>query len=284
MYRIIVLVSAFVAIVILSKSVYILTQIEQSVELRFGKAVDQQTTPGLKLKMPFVDNVEFFDNRLLDLNADPKEVISSDRKRLIVDAFAKYKIIDALKFYQTVRNERSARNKLNSIIESSIRQVLGGYPLSDLLQPGRRTAIMDEMRNIVDEKAASFGIQVVDVRIMRADLPQKNSAAIYRRMQTEREREAKEFRAEGEEEANKIMSMADREQVEILAKAKEQSEIMRGSADAKATKIFARAIARDASFYDFYRSLEAYKDAIANKETNILISPDNKFFKYLYQK
>ena len=284
MYRIIVLVSAFVAIVILSKSVYILTQIEQSVELRFGKAVDQQTTPGLKLKMPFVDNVEFFDNRLLDLNADPKEVISSDRKRLIVDAFAKYKIIDALKFYQTVRNERSARNKLNSIIESSIRQVLGGYPLSDLLQPGRRTAIMDEMRNIVDEKAASFGIQVVDVRIMRADLPQKNSAAIYRRMQTEREREAKEFRAEGEEEANKIMSMADREQVEILAKAKEQSEIMRGSADAKAIKIFARAIARDASFYDFYRSLEAYKDAIANKETNILISPDNKFFKYLYQK
>ena len=284
MYRIIALIFAFIALIVVSKSVYILTQIEQSVELRFGKAVDQETTPGLKFKMPFVDNVEFFDNRLLDLNADPKEVISSDRKRLIVDAFAKYRIIDALKFYQTVRNERSARNKLNSIIESSIRQVLGGYPLSDLLQPGRRTVIMDEMRNIVDEKAASFGIQVVDVRIMRADLPQKNSAAIYRRMQTEREREAKEFRAEGEEEANKIMSMADREQVEILAKAKEQSEIMRGSADAKATKIFARAIARDASFYDFYRSLEAYKGSIANKETNILISPDNKFFKYLYQK
>jgi membrane protease subunit HflC len=284
MYKIILIIFTFVAIIVFSKSVYILDQVQQSVELRFGKAMDQETNPGLKFKMPFVDNVEFFDNRILDLNADPKEVISSDRKRLIVDAFAKYKIINALKFYQTVRSERSARNKLNSIIESSIRQVLGGYPLSDLLQPGKRTIIMDEMRNIVDQKAASFGIKVVDVRIMRADLPQKNSAAIYRRMQTEREREAKEFRAEGAEEANKITSMADREKVEILSHAQRDSEIIRGKADARATKIFARAVGRSPSFYDFYRSLEAYKASIANKETNIIISPDNKFFKYLYQK
>jgi membrane protease subunit HflC len=284
MYKIILIIFTFVAIIVFSKSVYILDQVQQSVELRFGKAMDQETNPGLKFKMPFVDNVEFFDNRILDLNADPKEVISSDRKRLIVDAFAKYKIINALKFYQTVRSERSARNKLNSIIESSIRQVLGGYPLSDLLQPGKRTIIMDEMRNIVDQKAASFGIKVVDVRIMRADLPQKNSAAIYRRMQTEREREAKEFRAEGAEEANKITSMADREKVEILSHAQRDSEIIRGKADARATKIFARAVGKSPSFYDFYRSLEAYKASIANKETNIIISPDNKFFKYLYQK
>jgi membrane protease subunit HflC len=284
MYKIILIIFTVVAIIVFSKSVYILDQVQQSVELRFGKAMDQETNPGLKFKMPFVDNVEFFDNRILDLNADPKEVISSDRKRLIVDAFAKYKIINALKFYQTVRSERSARNKLNSIIESSIRQVLGGYPLSDLLQPGKRTIIMDEMRNIVDQKAASFGIKVVDVRIMRADLPQKNSAAIYRRMQTEREREAKEFRAEGAEEANKITSMADREKVEILSHAQRDSEIIRGKADARATKIFARAVGKSPSFYDFYRSLEAYKASIANKETNIIISPDNKFFKYLYQK
>ena len=284
MYKIILIIFSVIAIIVFSKSVYILDQVEQSVELRFGKAVDQETQPGLKFKMPFVDNVEFFDNRILDLNADPKEVISSDRKRLIVDAFAKYKIINALKFYQTVRSESSARSKLNSIIESSIRQVLGGYPLSDLLQPGQRTIIMEEMRNIVDEKAASFGIKVVDVRIMRADLPQENSAAIYRRMQTEREREAKEFRAEGVEEANKITSMADREKVEILSHAKRDSEIIRGTADARATKVFANAIGRSPSFYEFYRSLEAYKEAIANKETNIVISPDNKFFKYLYQR
>ena len=284
MYKVILIVFTVFSVIIFSKSVYILNQVQQSVELRFGKAMDQETEPGLKFKMPFVDNVEFFDNRILDLNADPKEVISSDRKRLIVDAFAKYKIINALKFYQTVRNENSARNKLNSIIESSIRQVLGGYPLSDLLQPGKRTIIMDEMRNIVDQKAASFGIKVVDVRIMRADLPQKNSAAIYRRMQTEREREAKEFRAEGAEEANKITSMADREKVEILSYAKRDSEIIRGNADAMATKIFAKAIGKNPNFYEFYRSLEAYKDSIANKETNIVISPDNQFFKFLYKK
>ena len=193
---------SIVVIILLNQSLYILNQTQQSVVLRFGKAVGKEAEPGLKMKAPFVDTVEFFDNRLLDLNAEPKEVISSDRKRLIVDAFAKYRIIDALKFYQTVKNERSAQNKLDSIIESSIRQVLGSFPLEDLLKPGKRSVIMDEMKNIVDDKARSFGIAVQDVRIMRADLPEENSAAIYRRMQTEREREAKEFRAEGEEEAN----------------------------------------------------------------------------------
>lgn len=286
MQKVILIIFSIVAIVVLKQSLYVLNQTEQSVVLRFGKAVDKESEPGLKFKAPFVDTVEFFDNRLLDLNAEPKEVISSDRKRLIVDAFAKYRITDSLKFYQTVKNEISARNKLDSIIESSIRQVLGSFPLGDLLQPGKRASIMQEMKDIVDQKANSFGIAVEDVRIMRADLPQENSAAIYRRMQTEREREAKEFRAEGEEEANKITSKADREKVEILALAKKESEIIRGGADAKATRTFANAIEQDASFYEFYRSLEAYKKSISNEETNIIISPNSRFFKhfkYLYK-
>jgi modulator of FtsH protease HflC len=280
MTRLFIIIILFIGIIIGGQSFYILNQTEQSVELRFGKAVDKEITPGLKFKVPFVDNVELFDNRLLDLNADPKEVIAVDRKRLIVDAFAKYKIVDALKFYQTVRNERVARNKLNSILESSLREVLGNYPLSALLQAGERVKIMEQMKDIVSKKADSFGIVVQDVRIMRADLPQENSEAIYRRMQTEREREAKEFRAEGQEEAQKITSKADREKVEILANAKKSSQFIRGDADAIATRTFARALSKDPSFYDFYKSLEAYKKSIANSETNILISPRNRFLKY----
>jgi modulator of FtsH protease HflC len=280
MARLILIIFTFIIIVVGSQSFYILNQTEQSVELRFGKAVDKETTPGLKFKVPFVDNVQFFDTRLLDLNADPKEVIASDRKRLIVDAFAKYRIVNALKFYQTVKNERSARSKLNSILESSLREVLGNYPLSALLQAGERVKIMDKIKNIVSNKAKSFGIVVQDVRIMRADLPQENSKAIYRRMQTEREREAKEFRAEGQEEAQKITSKADREKVEILANAKKSSQYIRGDADAIATRTFARALSKDPSFYEFYKSLEAYKKSIANGDTNILISPRNKFLKY----
>ena len=280
MNKIIFVILAAVGLIVLSQSLYVLNQTEQSVVLRFGKAVDKETEAGLKLKAPFVDNVVFFDNRLLDLNADPKEVISSDRKRLIVDAFAKYKIVDGLKFYQTVKNEMSAQNKLDSIIESGMRQVLGGFALNDLLQPGKRIIIMNQMKDVVDKKARSFGIEVADVRIMRADLPQENSTAIYRRMQTEREREAKEFRAEGVEEANKITSKADREKIEILAIANKESEIIRGGADARATKIYARVIRKDVNFYEFYRSLEAYKKSIAKQDTNLYLSPDNRFFKH----
>jgi membrane protease subunit HflC len=270
-----------VAVLIIGfQSAYILEQTKQSVELRFGKAVDQETTPGLKFKMPFVDEVRFFDKRLLDLNAEPKEVIASDKKRMIVDSFAKYKIFDALKFYQTVRNERSGNNKLDSILESSMRQVIGENPLNALLTAGVRSNIMDQIKDILNKESQSFGIEVVDVRIMRADLPGENSEAIYRRMQTEREREAKEFRAEGNEEAKKITSKAEREKVEILAQAKKKSEIIRGKADAIATKTFAQSFGRDPAFYDFYKSLEVYKNAFAKDSTRILLSPEGKFFKH----
>ncbi|MBL6621610.1 MAG: protease modulator HflC [Rickettsiales bacterium] len=272
---------AAIIIIVFFNSFYILTQVEQSVEIRFGKAVDKEVDPGLKLKLPFVDVVVFFDKRILHLNAESKEVIASDRKRLIVDAFAKYRIVNPLLFYQSVRTERSADIRLGSVLESSLRQVLGNVPLNSLLQEGGRSEIMGDIRDIVNDKALSFGLEVLDVRIMRADLPRENSVAIYRRMQTEREREAKEFRAEGEEEAKKIKAKAERERIELLATAKKQAEIIRGEADGKATKIYSNAFGVDPNFFEFYSSMNAYKDSVANEETNIIISPDSRFFKYL---
>jgi modulator of FtsH protease HflC len=269
-----------IALFVLSQSLYIVNQVEQSVELRFGEPIDVEQKPGLKFKTPFVVEVKFFDNRLLDLNADPKEVIAADQKRLIVDAFAKYKIIDPLKFYQTVRDERRARNRLNSILDSSLRQVIGGVKLTDVLQEGRRASIMEDIRNILNKEAQSFGIDVIDVRIMRADLPETNSFAIFSRMQTEREREAKEFRAQGEEESEKIKAKADREKVEIVAKARKSSEIIKGEGEGRSTRIFARSFGQDISFYEFYRSLEAYRASLANESSKILLSPQSDFFKH----
>ncbi len=280
MKKTILIITLIIAAVILQQSLYIVSQTEQSLRLRFGQAKGSETSPGLKLKVPFIDNIKYFDNRLLDLNAEPKEVIASDKKRIIVDAFAKYKIVNALVFYQSVRSERAAQGKINSILESSMRQVIGGHPLNALLQEGVREQIMSEIRKIVNNKAKAFGLKVVDVRIMRADLPQENSFAIYRRMQTEREREAKEFRAEGNEEAKKITSKAEREQVSILAIANKKSEVIRGGADASAIKIFARAFGVDSEFYNFYKSLEAYKNSFAREDTKILLAPQGEFFKY----
>ena len=280
MKKVISLTFLIVAFIIFIQSVYILDQTKQSVVVRFGEPVNFEKDPGLKFKLPFVDNVLIFDNRILDLNADPKEVIALDQKRLIVDAFAKFKIIDALKFVQTVRNEPGARSKLNSILESTIRQKLGQEPLNALLQPGKRADIMNNIQSFLNNEAKTFGIEVIDVRIMRADLPSENSQAIYRRMQTEREKEAREFRAEGSELAQVIVAKAEREKIEILANAKKESEIIRGQADAEATKIFADSFGKDTEFYGFYKSLEAYKESIAKDSTNVYLSPDNDFFQY----
>ena len=280
MKKVISLTFLIVAFIIFIQSVYILDQTKQSVVVRFGEPVNFEKDPGLKFKLPFVDNVLIFDNRILDLNADPKEVIALDQKRLIVDAFAKFKIIDALKFVQTVRNEPGARSKLNSILESTIRQKLGQEPLNALLQPGKRADIMNNIQSFLNNEAKTFGIEVIDVRIMRADLPSENSQAIYRRMQTEREKEAREFRAEGSELAQVIVAKAEREKIEILANAKKESEIIRGQADAEATKIFADSFGKDTEFYGFYKSLEAYKESIAKDSTNVYLSPDNYFFQF----
>ena len=280
MKKLLLIITVALVTIIVPQSLYILDQTEQSVVLRFGEAVDFEDKPGLKYKLPFVDDVIFFDNRILDLNADPKEVISSDQKRLIVDAFAKYKIIDPLKFVQTVKSERMARSKLNSILESSIRQVLGEEQLNVVLQEGKREAVMSKIQSNVNTEALSFGIEVVDVRIMRADLPAKNSQAIFYRMQSEREKEAREFRAEGSEEAQKITAKAERDKLITVANAKRDADIIKGQADAKASNIFAKAYGKDIDFYDFYKSMESYKNSIANNNTNLYLSPNSEFFKY----
>ncbi len=283
-----------VLLLILSGSVFVVTQTEQALVLQFGKPVRVIKEAGLNFKTPFVQNVEYFDNRLLDFDAQSNEVIASDQKRLIVDAFVRYRITDPLRFKQTVGNEITMRSRLNSILESSLRQVLGSVPLSAVLSE-KRSEIMADIRNIVNMQAmgtkieggadnitkGGFGIEVVDVRIKRADLPPANSEGIYKRMQTEREREAKEFRAKGSEDAQKIRSQADKERTILLAEAKKKSEITRGEGDGTATKIFADSFGKDQDFFQFYRSMQAYKKTLDKKDTTIMMSPDNEFLKYM---
>ena len=233
----------------------------------------------MNFKLPFIQNVVYLDKRILNLDNDPEEVIAADQKRLIVDAFARFKIVDPLKFYISVGNERVARSRLSTIINSRIRSVLGTQRLQTLLSE-ERTKQMSLIQEGVNIEAAKFGIEIVDVRIKRADLPPANSDAIYRRMQTEREREAKEFRAKGAEMAVTITSTADKEVTVILAEAQKQSEIMKGEGDGKRNKIFADAFGQDPEFFAFYRAMQAYEKALIGGETSLILSPDSEFFKF----
>ncbi len=273
------IISIVILVLLLLNSFFVLEQRQQALVVQFGEVKKVIKTPGLKFKMPIIQDVVIFDNRILDLNADPRELIAADQKRLIVDAFAKYQIVDPLKFYQTVRDEIGVRNRLNSILDSSLRQVLGSVPLNTLLT-SERVRIMRNITNIVDMQTSSFGIKVVDVRIMRADLPKENSEAIYRRMQTEREKEAKQLRAQGEERAQGIRSRAEKDRVIIIAEARKKSQIMRGEGDGEAAKIFADAFNRDPEFSNFYRSMQAYRETLKKDDTTILLSPDKGFLKY----
>ena len=279
---------------ILLSSAFVVNQTEQALILQFGKPVRVVKDAGLNFKIPFFQNVEYFDKRLLDFDAESKEVIASDQKRLIVDAFVRYKITDPLRFKQTVGNEDTMRSRLNSILESSLRQVLGSVPLATVLSE-KRSEIMGNIRDLVNLQAigkkieggadnitkGGFGIEVVDVRIKRADLPPANSEGIYKRMQTEREREAKEFRAKGSEDAQKIRSQADKERTIIIADAKKKSEISRGEGDGTATKIFADSFGKDQDFFHFYRSMQAYKKTFDKKDTTMLMSPNNEFLQFM---
>ena len=260
-------------------SLFIVKEINQAIVLQFGDPKRIINTPGLQVKIPFIQNVVFLDRRILSLDPAPEEVIASDQKRLIVDAFARFKIVDPLKFYISVGNERVARSRLATIINSRLRSVLGTQSLATLLSEDRtkQMAIIQEGVNVEAEK---FGITIIDVRIKRADLPQANSEAIYRRMQTERERQAKEFRAKGAEMAVTITSTADKEVTVILANAKKQSEIMKGEGDGLRNKIFAEAFGKDPDFFAFYRAMQAYETALIGGETSLILSPDSEFFKF----
>ena len=261
-------------------SIFIVKEVNQAIVLQFGDPKKIITNPGLNFKLPFIQNVVFLDKRILNLDAPPEEVIASDQKRLIVDAFARFKIIDPLKFYISVGNERVARSRLATIINSRIRSVLGTQRLQTLLSEDRNKQ-MALIQDGVNTEAEKFGIEIVDVRIKRADLPQANSEAIYRRMQTDREREAKEFRARGAEMAVTITSTADKEVTVILANANKQSEIMKGEGDGQRNKIFAEAFGKDPEFFAFYRSMQAYETALIGGETSLIMSPeDSEFFKF----
>ena len=260
-------------------SIFIVKEINQAIVLQFGDPKRILMKPGLNFKVPFIQNVVFLDKRILNLDAPPAEVIASDQKRLIVDAFARFKIVDPLKFYISVGNERVARSRLSTIINSRIRSVLGTQRLQTLLSE-ERTKQMSLIQDGVNTEAAKFGIEIVDVRIKRADLPPANSDAIYRRMQTEREREAKEFRAKGAEMAITITSTADKEVTVILADAEKQSQILKGEGDGQRNKIFADAFGQDPEFFAFYRAMQAYETALIGGETSLILSPDSEFFKF----
>lgn len=267
------------AIIVVSGSLFTVHQANQALVLQFGKARDVVEDPGLHFKIPFIQNVIYFDRRVLEFDAPKEEIIASDQKRLVVDAFARYKIVNALKFFKTVGSEAVVRTRLAAIINASIRQALGGVPLEHIIS-GERAALMTQIREIVNGEASDFGIEVIDVRIKRADLPEANSEAVYQRMQTERQREAKELRAQGAEEAQKIRAIADRDKVVIIAEAQKQSQITRGEGDGEAIRIFADAFGKDLEFFAFYRSMEAYKEALGQNDTTLVLSPDSEFFRF----
>ena len=260
-------------------SLFTVKEIKQAIVLQFGDPKRVIVEPGLQVKIPFIQNVVYLDRRILSLDPAPEEVIASDQKRLIVDAYARFKIVDALKFYISVGDERVARSRLATIINSRIRSVLGKQSLATLLSEDR-TKQMAIIQEGVNAEAEKFGITIIDVRIKRADLPQANSEAIYKRMQTEREREAKEFRAKGAEMAVTITSTADKEVTVLLANAKKQSEIMKGEGDGQRNKIFANAFGKDPEFFSFYRAMQAYEKALIGGDTSLILSPDSDFFKF----
>ena len=268
-----------VIIVFLFQSIFIVQEINQAIVLQFGNPKKIISEAGLNFKLPFIQNVVYLDKRVLNLDNPPEEVIASDQKRLIIDAITRFQITDPLKFYISVGNERVARSRLSTIINSRIRGVLGTQDLATLLST-ERTKQMTIIRNDVNEEAKGFGIKIIDVRIKRADLPPANSDAIYKRMQTERQREAKEFRAEGAEIAAKITSTADKDVTVLLANAKKQSEIMKGEGDGQRNKIFANAFGKDPQFFAFYRAMQAYETALIGGETSLILSPDSAFFKF----
>lgn len=252
---------------------------ETAIVLQFGEIKEVHDTPGLKMKMPFTQSVVTFKAWLLDYNLPPIEVTAGDQKRMIVDMYTRYRIVDPLLFYQKVQSVANAQNRLSTIVDASMRRVIGRVPLSAMLS-GDRTNIMDQIQTDVVNSASTFGVKVQDVRIIRADLPRENSEAIFNRMETERRQEAKQFRAEGEELANKIRAEADRNRTEVLADAEKQSKILQGDGDAEATKIYAEAFSRDEHFYELYRTLEAYKSSFKPSDTTLVLNPKGGFFKF----
>jgi len=271
---------SLVFIVVLSGALFSVDQRQIGVVFQFGEAVRVIDKSGLNIKIPFIQNVQFFDKRILDVKAEAKELTASDEKRVIVDAFAKFKIVDTVEFIKTVHNYQGAQLRLNKILESAMRTVIGKVPLNALLTE-ERSNLMLKIRDLTYTETKNFGVEVIDVRILKADLPPDNSAAIYLRMQTDREKEANQIRAEGNEEAARIRSKADKESKIILANAYMEAQKTKGLGDAEAAHIYSQAYSKDPEFFKFYSSLSTYKATLSKDNTQFVLSPDSEFFKYL---
>lgn len=265
--------------VVLFNSVFTVFQTQQALVLQLGEPKRVIREAGLHFKTPFVQNVIYLDKRILDLDSPVQEVIASDQKRLVVDAFSRFTISDPLRFYQSVGNEQVARSRLSTVLNSSVRRVLGESSFTAVVRD-ERDGLMKKITDQVNGEAAKFGIRIVDVKIRRADLPQANSEAIFRRMQTERQREAAEIRAQGQEQSQRIRSRADREVTIIKAEATRDGEKLRGEGEAERNKIFAQAFGQDADFFAFYRSMQAYEASLQGNDTTLVLTPDSDFFKY----
>ena len=269
-----------VVLLIIATCTFVVDEREHALVLAFGKPKDAVADPGLHFKLPPpFNNVEFFDKRILPLESEPSEVLAKDQRRLVVDAFARWRIVDPLRFFQTVRTESLARQRLDTILDSSIKEVVGDVVFDEVLK--KRAELMERITKDVDAGAKEFGVEIVDVRIRSADLPQQNLLATYERMKTERQREAADFRARGEEAKQIKQAEADRRAVELTSEARRKSDIIQGEADATAAKTFADAFGKDPEFYNFYRSLIAYEKALDGGNSSIVMSPDSDFFEYL---
>jgi membrane protease subunit HflC len=276
---IVVLILLFVVAIVAYSSMFTVQQTEQALVVRFGRPVDVITEPGLNFKAPFTDSVISIDKRILDLENPSQEVIASDQKRLVVDAFARYRIKDALRFYQSVGSIQAANIQLTTLLNASLRRVLGEVTFITVVRDARES-LMTKIRDQLDKEADGYGIQVVDVRIRRADLPDANSQAVYQRMQTERQREAAEFRAQGGQKAQEIRSKADREATVIVAEANSTAEQTRGAGDAERNRLFAEAYGQDPDFFAFYRSMTAYENGMRGSDTRFLLRPESDFFRF----
>jgi len=278
------LVSLFTALVVACVATYMLAcfqigEWQQGVLLQFGRPVRTVLEPGLNFKMPFIQNVVYFEKRLLEYDASARELITIDKQQLLVDNYSRWRIIDPLKFYQTVLTIEGAQSRLDDIIYSNLREAIGRATMRDIVS-GDRVELLAQVTANSNARAAAYGVEVVDVRIKRADLPEKNEQNVFSRMRTERERQAKKFRAEGEEEARKIRSASEKQRRILLAEAKRTAEITRGEADAKAAAVYAEAYEQDPEFYAFVRTLEAYRKTL-DRQTTIVLDPTSEFFRLL---
>lgn len=270
---------ALVTLVVISQTFFTVHETQQAIVLQFGDPRAVKDKPGLHWKVPFVQNVTFYEKRTLDLDPPPFEVLLTDKKRINVDAFARYRIVNALEFFKTVQNELGARDRLAALVNPALRAVIARVSLKEVLS-AKRTDLMEQIQKDIEADALRFGIKIVDIRIGRTDLPEQTSQAVFNRMRTERERQAREARAEGKEIAQKIRAQADKERTVILANAERDAQIQRGQGEAGRNNILGQAYGRDPQFFAFYKSLEQYQKALIGNDTTMVLSPDSEFFRF----